>query len=268
MRGDEGEPSAAPARSDAGEAESAYRPGYEIAAEQILEYVARERLQPGDRLGTERELAETLRTSRTVTREAVKILSALGRLTVRKGSGVHVAKAPTQLGHEAWSPFLPADPDQVRMLFELRRTLELETSRLAAMRARPQQVQAIREAARRSADAAERDDFESFRKADEDFHRAVSAASNNMFFQSTVNEITQLKRQVLTIGLRGDQSGSLLVAAKQHLAISDAIGDGDPGAAAAAMADHVDVALGQFQREIQRRLADVSLPPSDVGPER
>lgn len=242
---------------------STYRPGYEIAAQRILEHVAQQQLRPGDRVATERELAELLHTSRTVTREAVKILTALGRLTVRKGSGVHVADSTSQLGQETWDMFLPADPEQVRMLFELRRTLEVEVSRLAATRARPQQVRAVREAALRSDDAAQADDFDLFRQADEDFHRAVAAASNNMFFESTIGVITQLKRQVLTIGLRGDQSGSLLVAAKQHMSIADLIADGEADGAADAMAEHIDVALAQFQNEIRRRMLDAGMPERD-----
>lgn len=242
--------STAALRGDSG----GYRPGYEIAAQRILEYVAEEQLKPGDRVATEREIAEKFGISRTVTREAVKILSALGRLTVRKGSGVHVAEASPQLGKEPWNMFLPADLEQVRMLFELRRTLEVEACRLAATRARPAQVRTVREAAQRSDEAAKRDDFDLFRTADEDFHRAVATASNNMFFESAIGVITQLKRQVLTIGLHGGQSGSLLVAAKQHVDIAERVADGDAAAAAEAMEEHVDVALSQFQHEIQRRM--------------
>lgn len=62
-----------------------YRPGYEIVAERILEYIAEERLVAGDRLPTEIALAQTLNTSRAVVREAVKILSALGRVRAHKG---------------------------------------------------------------------------------------------------------------------------------------------------------------------------------------
>ncbi|WP_331772663.1 GntR family transcriptional regulator [Embleya sp. NBC_00888] len=70
----------------------AYRPGYEVAAERILEYVVGAELQPGGRLPTEKDLADEVGTSRTVVREAVKILSGLGRLSVRKGRGIHVAE--------------------------------------------------------------------------------------------------------------------------------------------------------------------------------
>ena len=55
-----------------GPAEGGYRPGYEIAAERILEYIVRARLEPGDRLPTEKDLAEAVGMSRTIVREAVK----------------------------------------------------------------------------------------------------------------------------------------------------------------------------------------------------
>src|SRR5579884_2984119 len=57
-----------------------YKPGYEVMAERILQFIAELRLRPGDRMPTEHELAARLGTSRTVIREAVKILSALGRV--------------------------------------------------------------------------------------------------------------------------------------------------------------------------------------------
>ena len=68
-----------------------YRPGYEIVAERILEFIAESRLVPGDRMPTENDLAQQLDTSRAVVREAVKILSALGRVRAHKGRGLFVA---------------------------------------------------------------------------------------------------------------------------------------------------------------------------------
>ncbi|PNG94059.1 hypothetical protein SMF913_10084 [Streptomyces malaysiensis] len=64
-----------------------YRPGYELVAEQILELITELRLEPGERMPTEKDLASRLGTSRTVVREAVKILSAIGRVSAQKGRG-------------------------------------------------------------------------------------------------------------------------------------------------------------------------------------
>ena len=79
-----------------------YRPGYELIAEQILQLIAESRLQPGDRMPTEKELAGRLSASRTVVREAIKILSAIGRVRVQKGSGLYVADDEGLLGSSRW----------------------------------------------------------------------------------------------------------------------------------------------------------------------
>src|ERR1051326_3796950 len=76
----------------------AYRPRYEVAAAQIRQLIGDLALQPGDRLPTEKELATRLGTSRTVVRDAVKILSATGRVSAQKGRGLCVAATESMLG--------------------------------------------------------------------------------------------------------------------------------------------------------------------------
>jgi DNA-binding FadR family transcriptional regulator len=231
-----------------------YRPGYELAAERILEYVIRAGLQPGDRLPTEKDLAEQVQTSRTVVREAVKILSALGRLSVQKGRGIYVAEPEQSSWQQSFANFLPGDLRQVDELFEFRRNLETTAANLAAQRATPAQVKAVRETARESADAAERDDIDAFTLADEAFHASIGAAAANMFYASTIDAMRRLQRQVTTIGLAGVAGGSLRVAADQHKAIAEAIATGESSRAETLMAEHVDMTAQQFQREIWRRI--------------
>src|SRR4051812_40685654 len=75
-------PAATAAGAPAQEAEQqdppASRPGYELGAEDTLQLTADMRRRPGDGIPTENQLASRRGTSRTVVREAVKILSALG----------------------------------------------------------------------------------------------------------------------------------------------------------------------------------------------
>src|ERR1700729_2691488 len=134
----------ATARTSAGagnavQTRSAYRPGYERIAEQIL----RSDLRPGDRMPTENEIAAQLGTSRTVVREAIKILSALGRIKAQKGRGLYVADDDGMLGMRWGGSFLPTDLDHIYMLFEFRRVQEAEASRLAATRSTPTELRAI-----------------------------------------------------------------------------------------------------------------------------
>ncbi len=231
-----------------------YRPGYEIAAERILEYIAAERLRPGERLPTEKDLADAVQMTRTVVREAVKILSALGRISVQKGRGIYVAEPDTALWRESNSQFLPTDLHQVDEMFEFRRFTEITTARLAAQRATPTQVKALREAAQQTADAAQADDIDAFNRADEQFHGAVGTAASNMFLSSSVDAVQRLQLQVSVLGLAGAAAGSTQVAAQQHLAIAEAIADGDDDHAAQLMSEHIDVTWQQFKQRIHHHL--------------
>jgi len=235
--------------------ESGYRPGYEAAAEQVLELIVRLRLRPGDRMPTENELARQLGTSRTVVREAVKILSALGRVRAQKGRGLYVADDEGMLGGGRLAPFfLPTDLDHVYMLFEFRRAQEMETSRLAARRATPAELRAIEEAAAVCRHGFETGREDLFNEGDDAFHTAVATASHNMFLLVTVREARRLQSQSNIIGLSGSLGGHAAKAVEEHDAIYQAVRAGDPEAAALAAAAHIDNTLDDYRREIQQRL--------------
>jgi GntR family transcriptional regulator, transcriptional repressor for pyruvate dehydrogenase complex len=233
---------------------SAYRPGYERVAEQILELIARSRLRPGDRMPTENEIAGQLGTSRTVVREAIKILSALGRIRAQKGRGLYVADDDGMLGMRWDGFFLPADLDHIYMLFEFRRVQESEASRLAATRATPVELRAIGTAEQMCRDGHATGRPELFRSGDNEFHLNIAAASHNPFLVAAVREARRLLMQSATIGLRGTLGGHAAEAVEEHAAIYQAIRDGEPAQAAQAATVHLDNTLEDYRREIQRRV--------------
>src|SRR5690242_11868059 len=171
-----------------------YRPGYEVVAERILEFIAEERLAAGDRLPTENDLAQTLNTSRAVVREAVKILSALGRVQAHKGRGLFVADDEGLLITSRWGGFFrPVDLDHVLMLFEFRRVQEMAAGSLAATRATPAELRTIEAAVQQCRDGFVHSQVDVFNQADEDFHVAVAAASHNTFLVSAVRDARRLQ---------------------------------------------------------------------------
>lgn len=232
----------------------AYRPGYELVAEQILRLIGELALAPGDRMPTEQELAARLGASRTVVREAVKILSAIGRVRAQKGRGLYVADGESMLGARRWSGFfLPTDLDHILMLFEFRRLQEAEASRLAATRANPAELRVIETAAQSCRDGYVSADKAQFEAGDDAFHLGVATASHNFFLVAAVREARLLQRQVSLIGLRGI-GGHASGAVEEHDAIFCAIRDGEPEAAAQAACIHLDNTLQDYRREIQRRV--------------
>ena len=240
---------------DAAREPGAYRPGYELVAEQILELIAELRLAPGDRMPTENELAARLGTSRTVVREAVKILSAIGRVRAQKGRGLFVADDEGMLGSSRWGGFfLPTDLDHVYMLFEFRRVQETAASRLAATRATPAELRTIESAAQLCGEGHRTGQVALFDRGDDEFHLGIAAASHNPFLVASVREARRLQRQSSMIGLHGTVGGHAEQAVAEHDAIYRAIRDGDPEAAAEAAATHLDNTLEDYRQEIQRRL--------------
>ncbi|WP_405592390.1 FadR/GntR family transcriptional regulator [Streptomyces sp. NBC_01190] len=232
-----------------------YRPGYELIAEQILQLIAESGLRPGDRMPTENELASRLGTSRTVVREAVKILSAIGRVRAQKGRGLYVADDEGMLGSLRWgSFFLPTDLDHVYTLFEFRRVQETAASRLAATRATPAELRAIEAAADTCREGHVTGQPDLFDRGDDDFHLSIAAASHNPFLVASVREARRLQHQSSIIGLHGTVGGHADEAVAEHRAIFEAIRGGDAEAAAEAATVHLDKTLEDYRREIQRRV--------------
>jgi DNA-binding FadR family transcriptional regulator len=237
-----------------GSVHGVYRPRYELVAEQILQLIGELALHPGDRLPTEKGLASRLGTSRTVVRDAVKMLSAAGRVSAQKGRGLYVADGESMLGARPWGGFfVPTNLDHIFMLFEFRRIQEMQASGLAAKRASPSELRVIETAAQTCRQGYASGDNAQFDEGDDAFHLGIATASHNFFLVSAVREARALQRQTSVIGLRG-LGGHAEAAIEEHEAIYRAIRDGDPAAAAQATSVHLDNTLEDYRREIHRRV--------------
>jgi len=238
----------------------AYRPGYAVVAEQIVRLIADLEMSPGDRMPTEKELAARLGASRTVVREAIKILSAVGRVSAQKGRGLYVADGESVMGVTRFGGFfVPTDLDHIFMLFEFRRIQEIAASRLAATQAGPAELRFIEAAAQACRHGYRIGDQAEFEAGDDAFHQGVAAASHNSFLVAAVREARRLQRQASVIGIRG-MGGHAAEAVEEHEAIYRAIRDGKPDEAADATVVHLDNTLKDYRQEIRRRVFGERLP--------
>jgi DNA-binding FadR family transcriptional regulator len=231
-----------------------YRPGYELVAEQLLNYITEQNLRSGDRLPTEQGLAQILGASRNVTREAVKVLAAIGRLSVRRGAGIFVAGSTGGLVDDQLAQFRPTSMEDVLMLLEYRTVIESETARRAASLATPIEVRAVRECAQASLLAARAGDGYAFARADVALHDSVGAAAHNVFLRSSVANVRRFASQSDVLLFHGDVPGSLEVAAEQHLAIAEAVAAGEADLARDLMVEHIATTRSQFERKLRDRL--------------
>ena len=233
--------------------ETTYRPAYETVAVKIAALIVSADLKPGERLPTELELGEQLGVSRTVVREAVKVLVATGQVYTRKGSGIYVANKPSPFSVMTLEPVMPVDPSHVISLYEFRLTLEVSTARLAAERISPREVRTLHDALELNRIGAGTEQRQQFRIGDTALHQGIAEASHNPFLASAVTTITRMHEWVFEIA-SGRTQDALLTVVEQHAAIVTAIQEGQPDAAALAMQAHLQWALASYQQEVRLRL--------------
>lgn len=149
--------------------------------------IVRGEIASGTVLPPEPELAERYGVGRSVVREAVKILTAKGLLTVRPRHGTQVRAQHdwTLLDREVlgWMRSEDGlDRDLLLALEETREIIEPEAAALAATRATPEDLARIRAAL--AAMEAGQDDPQAAIAADKRFHLAILDATNNPILRS------------------------------------------------------------------------------------
>jgi DNA-binding FadR family transcriptional regulator len=140
--------------------------------------------EPGERVPSERELAERFKTGRGVIREALAYLEALRVIDRRAKSGVYMSNDSASV--EALALFaqigVPLKLDEVRESNEMRRIHEITAARLACERAvlgNFDRMRATLKASRDRIAARQPIDLE-----DRDFHlEIVNATQNNVFYR-------------------------------------------------------------------------------------
>jgi len=225
----------------------------ERVAGEIRRYLQERALVPGDRLGTEEQLAKIFGVSRPTLREALRLLSSNGLIRTAKGpgGGVFVARTMQQGMSQSVSDtialLLQTRAVSVGELLDARTVLETQLSRLAALRSTEEDIEEIGAAVREARQQVERG--EDLLTSDARFHRAIAAAAGNSILQAFMGWVFEVFQPMLIDIVRDDVDNGLIVA--QHQGIFDAIVSSDPAEAEKAMASHL-----QYLREIARRCTD------------
>jgi DNA-binding FadR family transcriptional regulator len=197
-------------------------------------------LAPGHLLDGEISASEQFKVSRTAYREAIRILAAKGLVESRPKIGTQVSKRsdwhlldPDVLG---WMFEAEPDPELIENLFELRRIVEPDAARLAAMRRTDAQLARMKA----GLDGMAEHGFatEAGRLADQEFHAALLEASHNDFVISLTSGVAT------AIALTTAFKQRLLPAPRDalpvHVHVYQAVAAGDAQGAHDAMAGLVD----------------------------
>ena len=191
-------------------------------------------LRPGDPLPPEDDLTSDLSVSRTVLREAVRVLAAKGLVQARPKTGTRVRERsewnildPDVL---SWRTESSHDQKLYEETTEVRLAIEPLAARLAATRATDDEVAAI--AAAYDAMEAGVDDQSAYLAADLQFHSGILESCNNELLEHLGRVLRAVLRATFT--LTTTPSRSRRRALPLHRAILDGILAGDEDAAEAA----------------------------------
>ncbi|PRX47152.1 GntR family transcriptional regulator [Prauserella shujinwangii] len=218
--------------------EALFRPvragnAFEETVERLLQAVRLGVVGAGERLPSERELAERLGVSRATLREAIRALADAGYVVSRRGryGGTFVNEnlpAPSTAGHTR-------DPGLIEDTLSLRHVLETGAAELAAARTLSPADRRHLTSTLAEASSADVDDY---RRRDSRLHLAIAEVTASASLTSALADVrmrvNQLLDEIPLLEPNLDHSNA------QHEAIVDAILAGDPSAARAAMAEHVE----------------------------
>ncbi|MDW4499363.1 FadR/GntR family transcriptional regulator [Sulfitobacter sp. D35] len=205
----------------------------------ITAHIRNEELGPGDRLPSEAQFSKDLSVSRTVVREAFRALAALHLIDLSPGKRAVVA----QLDYGSMSLLIEhgvvTEQITVQQIYDVRRTIEIRTATLAALRRSEAQGQKIVELAKGM--QASRDDTQRLMELDIALHLEIAKAAANPIFALIVGAFDGVTRQTWPIGWRSRTTEEQQVFMLDiHVRLGEAIAAGDPTTAADLMAKHFD----------------------------
>ena len=207
---------------------------YVRVARRIAELIASGEVAPGDKLPSERDLAEMLNVSRPSVREAMIALEVSGLIEVRTGSGIYVAEQgasqPLKVGDEGIGPF---------EILEMRLLIEPEACALAAERISDEQLAALQAL---FAEMQRCNGTPEMEAHDGGFHQLIARATANTAIEKTVAWLWELRNQSeLSRGFhRLIIEEGVYPVLDEHERILRALEARDAGAARAAMRAHLE----------------------------
>ena len=195
------------------------------AIEKIKEMITSGSLRAGDRLPREADLAADLGLSRSSLREAVRALSLVNILDVRRGDGTYVTSLEPRLLLEALSFIVDFHRDDTLLEFlRVRRILEPAATAMAAERITAEESGGLRALL----DSIGPDPAaEELVANDLEFHRRIVACSGNSVLSSLLESMSgPATRARVWRGLT--QAGARAQALAEHRAILDALAAHEP----------------------------------------
>jgi GntR family transcriptional regulator, transcriptional repressor for pyruvate dehydrogenase complex len=220
---------------------------------QIELLILRGILRPGERLPSERDMAEQLGVSRPSLRDAIADLAGRGLLSTRAGSGVFVADVLGSAFSPALVQLFATHEEAVFDYIAFRRDMEGLASERAATLGSETDLKVIETIFRKMEAAHVKRDPTDEAQLDAEFHMAIIDASHNVIMLHMLRSMFDLLRQGVfynrQVMFRNRITREQLL--DQHRAMNTAIQARDPAAARGAVSAHLTYVEQAFNDQMR-----------------
>ena len=153
----------------------------DAVAEKLLGYISSGKLEWGQQLPPQRELAKMLNVGISSVREALQILGAIGYIEVKRGQGTYITKNPSVPLTKSLTRSMYQDIN-IRDLMEVREVLDTGLAVLAAKKASSEDIERMENWIAKLEENCETDDKQAV-QSDMEFHIALSESVKNPLLQ-------------------------------------------------------------------------------------
>jgi GntR family transcriptional repressor for pyruvate dehydrogenase complex len=211
----------------------------ELIFQQIKATILTGEMKPGDKLPSERELAERFQASRISVREALKNMETSGLLTIKPGTGVFVAEVSSKPMSEFLSSAFEIKKTSLDSLTEARMILEPSVARFACNTILPEELLKLEQNLEKASSIVAKGS--PALEVDIEFHSLIVEATHNQLIALTMKTLLDTVQQMTSKKI-DDVKWKIDIARHSvscHRKILEAFRQGNPQEVYELMLDHI-----------------------------
>ncbi len=187
--------------------------------DQIRNAIFEDRLKPGDKLPSERELIENFKVSKATLREALRSLEVLGFLEIRKGvsGGAFVTEVDMTKARDSFTNFLLFKNLSLKDLSEVRLLLEPYIAEKATRAITREDLSRLEKLIKESEHAIKNDIAFESRKDEIEFHRIIASIAGNPILMFILDFVENLLIDTKAILKPGKEFSSKVLRAHKRI---------------------------------------------------
>ena len=219
-------------------------------ATQLMDLIELQKLNPGDKLPPERQLADLLAVSRPSLREALHILQAQGLVQIKHGQGTYVQEPVVAQELRA---SVMTKTHGLNELFDAREVLEVPAAKWAAEKASKEDIRLLQTTLNQidTITAIEPIDYDQLQVLDAKFHLTIVGIAGNRFINQTLNVLQDVMRMSMETTLR--LPGRSDISRREHHEILIAIENRDGELASKLTLQHITGARKTALADVKKK---------------